>query len=350
MGYLAKAAVLVELNAPLRALDLTVPKPVPGQVLVEIAYSGVCHSQINEIDGLKGADPYLPHTLGHEGAGIVREIGAGVRKVSRGDHVVVSWIKGAGADVPSARYGSELGDVNSGAVSTFLTSALVSENRLVRIADGVPLRDAALLGCAIPTGAGTVMNIANPEAENSLAIFGMGGLGQNALIAAVKKGVKTIIAVDRDSGKLALSQSLGATYTINVGDLDPGEAIGELTDGIGVDFAIEATGNVDVMQCAFGSVRTGGGLCIVTGNPPSGDLMAIDPFDLIKGRRIVGSWGGATDIDRDTPVYAGWIEDGSVPAATLAPRDYALADINQAIDDLRSNAVVRPIIDMGLMP
>src|SRR5581483_3091486 len=167
-----RAAVLVELNRPLRIADLDIPDLKAGQVLVKFAYSGICGTQLLEIQGRKGEDRFLPHTLGHEGSGVVVAIGSGVKKAGPGDHVIVSWIKGVGADVPSSSYHSSGGIVNSGAVSAFSTHAIVSENRVVRISKDMPLREAALLGCAVPTGAGTVLRDARVQRGQSVAVFG----------------------------------------------------------------------------------------------------------------------------------------------------------------------------------
>src|SRR5688572_192790 len=147
-GRNTTAAVLTALGQPLELRSLTMPDPGAGQVLVDVAYTGVCHSQLHEVRGRRGPDRFLPHTLGHEGSGRVLAVGSGVTKVVPGDHVVMTWIRGSGADVPSASYRDSKGVVNSGAISTFMNRALISENRLVRIGRDVPLRAAALLGCA----------------------------------------------------------------------------------------------------------------------------------------------------------------------------------------------------------
>ena len=165
-------------------------------MLVKVEYSGVCHSQLHEIRGRRGPDRFLPHTLGHEGSGIVIQIGPGVNKVQPGDHVVLSWIKGTGADVPSSSYDSAEGTINSGAISTFMEHAVVSENRLTVISKSMPLREAALLGCAIPTGAGTVLNTAQLRAGQSIAIFGLGGIGLSAVLGARMANADPIIGID----------------------------------------------------------------------------------------------------------------------------------------------------------
>ena len=166
------AAVLEQLNEPLKIRELTIPDLRPGQVLVEVAYSGVCRSQLLGVRGKRGPDRFLPHTLGHEGSGTVLEVEAGVTKVKPGDRVVLSWIKGNGADVPSTVYQSPEGPVNSGAISTFMHQTVTCENRVTLISDARPLREAALVGCAIPIGAGIIFNIRayNPDIYSFLSV------------------------------------------------------------------------------------------------------------------------------------------------------------------------------------
>jgi S-(hydroxymethyl)glutathione dehydrogenase/alcohol dehydrogenase len=343
------AAVLYEINEPLQIEELTIPELKEGQVLVEIAYSGVCHSQLNEIHGLKGEDKFLPHTLGHEGSGIVERIGPGVRKVNPGDHVVLTWIKGSGADIPSALYTRSNGSiVNSGAISTFLTRAVISENRLVKIPDEMPLREAALLGCAIPTGAGIVMNTAKISTGSSVAIFGIGGIGLSALLAANMMGAKVIIAIDVIDYKLEQALSFGATHVINAKNQDIISSILNITDNRGVDFAIESAGRRESMENAFSSVRDNGGLCIIAGNLPQGEHISIDPFDLIKGKRIIGTWGGETQPDRDIPSYIDLYLSGKLQLDTLITNIYSLKQINQAFEDLNNGKVGRSLIDMSV--
>src|SRR5262245_47512663 len=154
------AAILVELGRPLELADIDIPPLKPGQVLVEVAYSGVCHTQVGEVRGHRGADRFLPHCLGHEGSGIVREVGAGVTKVKPGDQAILSWIKGSGADVPGTVYRWGDRQVNAGGITTFSTYSVLSENRLTVLPPGLSLRQAALVGCAVPTGAGVVFNTA----------------------------------------------------------------------------------------------------------------------------------------------------------------------------------------------
>ena len=343
-----KAAILTQINQHLEIDELIIPVLKRGQVLVKIAYSGLCHSQLNEIRGLKGEDKFLPHTLGHEGSGIVEAVGPGVSKVEPGDHVALTWIKGRGADVPSTLYkNTDDSTVNSGAISTFMTKAVISENRLVKIPQEMPLREAALLGCAIPTGAGIVLNTARVQPGNCVAIFGVGGIGLSAVLAAGLVNAAPIIAVDVFDYKLDLARDVGATHLINAGQEDPLATIMKITDGRGVDYAIEAAGRRETMESAFQTVRDNGGRCVLAGNLSQGERISIDPFDLIKGKQIIGTWGGETDPDRDIPKYISLYQAGKLKLDELITDLFTLDEINKAIDVMcRGEIAGRCLIEM----
>ena len=342
-----KAAVLYEPGKPLRIEELTIPTLKPGQVLVEVAFSGVCHSQLLEVRGKRGPDRFLPHTLGHEGSGTVLEVGAGVTKVKAGDRVVLSWIKGSGADVPSTIYQSAEGPINSGALSTFMRQTVTCENRVTPIPDAMPLREAALLGCAIPTGAGIILNTAKVRPGSSVAVFGAGGIGLSAILAADLVHATTIIAIDVFDHKLEHARRVSATHLINARQQDPLATVLEITGGRGVDYAIEAAGQRETMETAFKAVRDGGGLCVLAGNLPHGEHISLDPFDLIRGKRIVGTWGGETQPDRDIPLYADLYLNGKLKLDALITHEYWLEDINRAFADLEQGKVGRAVIDMS---
>ena len=341
------AAVLAEINQPLQIEELGIPALKEGQVLVKIAYSGVCHSQLNEVRGLKGIDNFLPHTIAKEGAGIVQEIGSGVSKVNEGDSVILTWIKGSGFDIPSAIYTRRDGSkVNSGAISTFMEYAVVSENRLISVSKEFSLRELPLLGCAIPTGAGIVFNTAKISQGSSVAIFGVGGIGLSAVIGARLREAKSIIAIDIFDHKLELARSLGATDTVNCKEQDVVSFINEITQNAGLDYAIEASGNSEAMELAFQSVRAGGGLCVIAGNLPAGKTISIDPLDLIKGKRIIGTWGGETQPDKDIPIYLDFLRKGKLNLSSLITQTYKLEEINQALDELEKGGLGRGLVEM----
>ncbi len=339
-----KAAILYEIGKPLVVEDIELPKLNAGQVLVEVAYSGVCRSQLNEINGLRGVDKYLPHTLGHEGSGKVVEVGQGVTKVKSGDHVILSWIKGTGMEVSSTIYEGKKGRVHSGALSTFMHKTVTCENRVTPITDSMPLREAALLGCAVPTGAGIVFNVARIKPGESLGVFGVGGIGMNVILAAKCVGARTIIAVDLLDSKLNQAEKLGANHFINAAKKDVLSEILKITENRKLDYAIESAGSSKSMETAFESVREGGGLCILAGNLEYGKKISLDPFNLIQGKRIFGTWGGESVMDRDIPKYINLYLDKKFDLDSLIKNEYSLEKVNTAFEDLRAGEVGRAII------
>jgi S-(hydroxymethyl)glutathione dehydrogenase/alcohol dehydrogenase len=340
------AAVLVELGRPLELADLAVPALKPGQALVEVAYSGVCHTQIGEARGHRGEDKFLPHCLGHEGSGIVREVGPGVAKVRPGDRVILSWVKGSGADVPGTVYDWNGRAVNAGGITTFATYSVISENRLTVVPDGMPLRLAALVGCAVPTGAGVIFNTAQPRPGQSVAVFGVGGIGSCAAAAAALAGCTPVIAVDVNPDKLALARRLGATHAVNAKACDPVAEVLKLCKG-GADFAVEATGLAPVMRQALAAVRPQGGTAVVVGNARFGETLAIDPRELNQGKRLLGTWGGDNVPDRDYPRYCKLMAAGRLDLEPLLSHSYRLADVNAALDDLERGCAARPLLDIA---
>ncbi len=342
-----KAAILAELGKPLSIItDVRVPEPGPGQVLVQLAFSGVCHSQLMEVRGLRGEDPWLPHMLGHEGSGKVVAVGANVVKVSPGNYVILGWIKGEGQEAGGAQYCCDGRVINGGGVTTFNEQALISENRLVRLPDGLPLDIAVLFGCAVPTGAGLLINEVKPVSGTTIAIFGLGGIGMSALLATALYEFQTIIAIDVSEQKLILSREVGADVTINAAETDPVGEIKRITHGKGVDYVIEASGNCRVIEAAFEVTREGGGLCIFASHPGHGEKIRLDPYALISGKQIRGSWGGASNPDVDTPKFAHLYRTGRLPLEKLITKRYTLDQINDAIDDLDLGQVGRPIIEI----
>lgn len=341
-----EAAILFETGKELVITTVQIPKLKNGQVLVKLAFSGLCHTQLLEARGDKGKDNYLPHTMGHEGAGMVIQVSEGVIKVKPGDHVVLSWIKGSGAEVPSTQYVSKEGIINSGAISTFMPYAVISENRLAPIPETMPLREAALLGCAIPTGVGMVFNTSGIRPGSRLAVFGVGGVGMSAIHAAGILNASVIIAVDIQEHKLGMAKHFGATHVIHADKEDVLACILKITNQTGVDCAIESAGIVHVMETAFKATRKNGGICILAGNLPLGQDISINPFDLIQGKKIIGTWGGETQIDQDIPLYVNLYLSGKLNLSDLITHEYSLCQINNALLDLEDGKVGRALIKM----
>lgn len=341
------AAVLVETGHPLELATLEMPVLKPGQVLVELAYSGACHTQVLEARGHRGPDPWVPHCLGHEGTGTVVETGAGVSKVKVGDKVVLSWIKGSGMEAGGTVYDWDGRKVNSGGVTTFARHAVASENRLLRLPQGLAMDHAIMLGCALPTGAGSVINSGRARAGESVAVFGTGGIGTSAILGARAAGCAPIIALDINPAKLALAKTCGATHTIDVSGTDPIEAIRAVCPG-GVDLAIEATGVPSVMAQALAAVRNQGGRAVVIGNARHGATLEINPRLFNDGKSLLGSWGGDSVPDRDYPRLARLMGEGRIDVAPILSKPYRLEEINRVLDDLEAGRVGRPLIDMNL--
>ena len=342
------AAVLQQVKTPLAVIhELEIPELRRGQVLVELAFSGVCHSQLMEARGERGEDRFTPHLLGHEGTGRVTAIGADVTKVKPGDWVILGWIKGKGLDSGGIKYHHYGRQINAGSITTFNERAVVAENRVFHLPEGVPLDVGVLFGCAIPTGAGIIINTIRPKSESTIAIFGLGGIGLSALMATKLFSCQTVIGVDVNPEKLMLAKLFGATDTIDANSEDVLTRIKEITGGKGLDYAVEATGTSFGIEQAFESIRRGGGLCVFASHPKHGRRISIDPFELISGKQLKGSWGGDCHPDEDIPRFAELYRRGQLPLNRLITKKYRLDEINDALEDLEARRVVRPLIEIS---
>lgn len=341
------AAVLYELGKDLVVEnDIEIPELKSGQVLVQNAYSGLCRSQLMEVRGLRGVDRYLPHLLGHEGSGKVVSIGENVTKVKPGDCVILGWIKGLGIDAGGVQYRKGSFTINGGPVTTLSQFSVVSENRCVKLPESLPLDIAVLFGCSLLTGAGIVLNELNINQDNTVAVFGLGGIGLSALMALKLSGCKRIFAVDIEEGKLKLAKEFGATDFINSNKEDPVQVILKRTNGIGVDCSIESAGITSSIEQAFGVVRSKTGVCVFASHPKTGDKIQLDPYDLILGKQIRGTWGGASCPDKIIPALAQIYKEGRLPLRKLLSHTYKLEEVNKALDDLDQRKIVRALIEI----
>jgi len=338
------AAVLEKTGMPLVIRELKVPSLLHGQVLVKVLYSGVCRSQLMEVRGDRGEDCWVPHLLGHEASGIVLEIGSGVSKVKPNDEVVLTWIKGTGADAPGGLFLDGNRQINSGSVTTFSHHTVVAENRLVIKPSTLAFDTAVLFGCALPTGAGMVINELDITQDNTVVVFGLGGVGISAVLALLALKVKTIIAVDLSEEKLKKAKELGATRCINAADSNLVSVVCELTGG-GADYCIESAGKVETIEQGFTIIRKGGKLLFAS-HPPNGEMIRLAPHDLICGKQIAGSCGGGVFPDRDILRLSNLFSDMTLPLNSLLTKRYTLDRINDALDDLEAGRVFRPLIEM----
>ncbi len=341
-------AVLTELGKPLEILDgIVLPELRPGQVLIEVHYAGLCHSQLKEARGDRGLDPYIPHMLGHEGTGIVLSTGEGVTKITEGDKVVLGWIKSDGLDASGTQYIGPNGElINAGGVTTFSRHTVVSENRLVKLPPNTPMDLAVLYGCALPTGAGIVFNEIAIRPESTIVVLGLGGIGLSALVAAKTFEPLMLVGIDIESAKLELGESLGATHVINSKNTDVVEAVLALTDGRGADFVVEASGLAKTIEQGFEMTRRNGGQLVFATHPKAGDMIKLDPFELICGKSIRGSWGGSSKPDIDIPKMDLLYKQGKLPLEAFVSHSYRLEDVNTALSDLEDRKIVRALIKM----
>lgn len=336
--------MLVELGQPLELHDLEIPPLQYGQVLTRILCSGICGSQLGEIEGVKGYDPYLPHLLGHEACAEVLEIGPGVRRVKPGQRVVLHWRKASGLEGPPAVYHSEqLGQVNSGWVTTFSEHSVVSENRVTPVPDTTDPIVAALMGCAVTTGAGVVNRDAKIELGESLLIFGAGGVGLSVLQAAQLAGAIPIVISDRFENRLELARRLGAQRTVASQQVDLEQ---ELQGHGPFDVVVESTGYVPFIEMSY---RLAGpqGRVVLVGVPRAGDQASLYTLPLHFGKQLRGSHGGDSVPDRDIPRYLKLVEARRLDLPALVSRTYPFQQINQALDDMRDGSVAgRCLLEM----
>lgn len=343
-----KAAVLVELKKPLVIEEIEAPPLRFGQVLVKILVSGICGAQINEMEGVKGPDKFLPHLLGHEATATVVECGEGVTSVKPGDRVVCHWRKGEGLQAPTPKYKSKLGDINSGWVTTFSEYSIVSENRVTRVPADFDPEFGALLGCAVTTALGIVNNNAKLGIGESIAVFGTGGVGLNVIQFAAKMAAYPIIGIDLHDHKLELARRLGATHTLNARKGDLRAAIREIVGPQGVDVAVENTGVADVIETAY-EVAAPQGRVILVGVPPKDARHpSFYTLPLHFKKVLTGCEGGDCRPEIDIPKLVRLCQTGRLDFRDLVSKRYPLGQINEAIDDLKHGRVAgRGLVQMG---
>ena len=340
-----KAAILAEQHRPLIIAEVTLPALNVGQILVKIAWSGICGKQLEEINGRRGPDPYLPHLLGHEAGGAVVEIGPGVRKVKPGDHVVLHARRGSGIEAESPVYDWQGRRVNAGGITTFGAYSIISENRLTPIPHDVPLDVAALLGCAVTTGLGIVYNNLQLKPGQSIAVFGVGGVGLNVIQGAALVNAHPIVAIDVRADKLAQAERFGATHALDAFRSDLRDALLKLIGPARFDAAVDATGLAAVRELAY-EMTGDKGTMILGGVPHYADRLTIDALPLSFGKRRTGSYAGETNPDVEIPRYLRLYALGKLKLDEQISHRYPLERINEAIETVRSGQALRCLVSM----
>lgn len=363
----SKAAVLFEAGQKLDIREVDVEAPRSGEVLVRMAAGGVCHSDLHVMTGhLVGA---LPAILGHEGSGVVAEVGTGVTSLKPGDHVIPLWrlscgvceycsggrpaLCPAGTQIRmtgrlldgSTRFKLDGKEINHWAgVSTFSEYTVIPAGAVLKIPNDFPLDMAALLGCGVITGVGAVFNAARVRPGSSVAVFGTGGVGVNVIQGAAIAGAEKIIAVDLLPSKLEFAKRFGATHTINARETKPVEAIRSLTGGRGVDYAFEVVGLPETIRQAYDSLSKRG-MAVALGVAPMTMEVSVPVMTLVYEERILtGSVYGSSRPWIDIPMLINLYQAGKLKLDELLTRRYPFAQINDAFAALERGEVLRSVV------
>jgi alcohol dehydrogenase len=369
-----RAAVITEMekprpyatSKPMAIEELDLDPPGEGEVLIKIRAAGLCHSDLSTINGDRPRQ--MPMVLGHEAAGEVMELGAGVRDLKVGDHVILVFVPSCGHCMPCMEGRPALcepgfqsngaGTLLSGStrlrrdgktvyhhvgVSAFSEYAVVSRQSVVKIDRALPFEEAALFGCAVITGAGAVINTAKVPPGTTVAIVGLGGVGLMSMLAAKLSGCRQIVAIDMLDDKLQLAKQLGATHTVSAKDPKCVEHVKDITQG-GVDFAFEMASSVKALELAYKITRRGG--TTVTGSlPHPTHTMPLPGTNLVAEERTVkGSYVGSCIPNRDIPRFISLYQQGLLPVDRLMSERIRLDDINAGFDKLADGGTVRQIL------
>jgi len=372
-----EAAILEEIGRPgpyaetrpLTVEEIDLEGPRDGEVLLRMAASGLCHSDLSVINGDRPRQ--IPIVLGHESAGVVEEVGPGVERLRPGDHVISVFVpscghcgpcqggrpalcepgaaaNGAGEMIAGGTRLSRRGETvyHMTGVSCFATYATVSQNSLTKIDPEIPLDIAALMGCAVLTGAGAVFNSGDVKPGCCTAVVGLGGVGLAAVMAARVAGAEKIVAIDILPEKLEAAMALGATHAVDSSSADATAEIRELTAG-GADTALDFTGNVKALRLAYDVTRRGG-VTITAGLPNPKSMLEIPAVGLTgEERTLKGSYLGSGVPSRDIPRFLALHKQGRLPVERLMTHKIALADINEGFDRLHNGEAIRQVIDFA---
>ena len=356
-----RAAILREAGAPLSIEPIEIDDPAQGEVLIRTAAAGVCHSDLHFVEGLYTTP--MPCVPGHESAGIVEAIGPGVTHVAPGDHVITCMSAFCGVcrnctagrpvlceSTETWRNPSQPSRLSQGGTAleqlynlgSYAEQMLVHERACVKIRPDMPLDRAALIGCAVMTGFGAVVNTARIPVGASVVVIGCGGIGLSAINGAVLAGAGRIIAVDVSPAKLETASTFGATHGIDASTTDPVEAVHALTNG-GADYAFEAVGLKRTSEQAYEMIRFGG-TAVVIGMVPEGQTLEINAEHLLMEKTLTGSNMGSNRFREDMPQLIEFYLDGRLHLDALVSRRIALDEINDAFTAMKAGEVARSVI------
>jgi S-(hydroxymethyl)glutathione dehydrogenase/alcohol dehydrogenase len=337
-----KAAILIEKNKPLYVGDVNLPKKLSfGQVKVRVLTSGLCGAQLQEIAGLKGNEKYMPHLIGHEGCGIVEDVGEDVVKVKKGDKVVMHWRKSSGIEANFAKYQWNDKEISGGKVTTLAEKVVISENRITPVSNDIDNEFCALLGCGLSTGFSVVNKDANVKFGESVLVIGCGGVGLSCIQASNLSLASKIIGIDINDEKRMMVEKLGAEF------FSPTAVERIIESKIKIDCIIDTTGLLSLVS-RFIPLLSNVGRCILVSQPKQGSMLSInDPIAFFsdRGQTIRTTQAGNFDPDLDIPRYISLYNKGLINAKSLVTDRYDIFNINEAIDQLKTGKSGRIIIN-----
>jgi Zn-dependent alcohol dehydrogenase len=356
MSTRGRAAIFVEPTKPLVVDQVEFPDPGPAQVLVKLFASGVCHSQLHTMGRPPRPGRRLPALLGHESTGVVVAKGRDVHHVREGDHVITTWVDRDNATTSLPLVDHTLNDREqytamwqgqsvSHSAATWAEYALASERVVLPMPQEVATDVTSIIGCAVMTGAGAIINTLRVRSGQSVAVFGAGGIGLCAIAGAAIVDAYPIIAIDVNDNKLAFARRFGATHAINSKSTDAVQSIKDLTRG-GADFAIDAVGLPQTQEQILRAVRAGysgmnrGGTALLIGITPPNAKATLDTNLFVGNRSFTRTSGGDCKPDRDFPIFIRWFREGKLKLDDLITNRYKLEQINTAVDDLEHGRIL----------
>ena len=343
-----EAAVLEKVNEPLTVADVELGSLSEGQVLVRMRVSGICGAQLQEIAGYKGNEKFMPHLLGHEGCGVVEEVGTGVTTVKKGDKVVLHWRPGEGIESDFPKYIFNGKEISSGKVTTFSEQTIVSENRVTAVPNDLPDDFCALLGCGLSTALGAVLEAGKVQPGETVLVVGLGGLGANIVRAAQVARAGKVVAIDIHDDKKEAADVLGADIFINVAKENIHDALERELGSGEVDVIFETSGNKKATEDTL-PLLAGGGRYIFVGQPKPGESIELKNAKHLfdgEGKTIRATQGGGFVPQRDIPKYIEMYKDGVLNIENLITHRVNLGDINDAIQLMREGKANRIMIDI----
>ena len=334
----ALAAILIK-KKKIQIKKIKIPNLSFGQLLIKIEYSSICHTQMQEIYGLRGKDNFLPHCLGHEATGRIIKKDSSVKKFKINDKVCLSWVPSRGKNGGGSTYYDSKGKkINAGPVNTFSTYAIVSENKIHKLDNKANMKNSVLLGCALPTAYNCILSNTSNQKNKKILVIGCGGVGLSIIHASKMVNFKQITVIDKDNSKIKTALKLGAHNHISKSNFSNFLNY--------FDYVVECTGNQHLLNFSIKFAKQFGGQLIVVGNYRFNTKLKIDPWEILFGKKIIGSWSGKFDYRKNFKKYEKFSKKFN-SSILFGKKIYKLNDFSKAVKDFKNGHVIRPIIKLN---